>query len=275
VGLDSSRLRLVLAALALQGALIGAAPRARAAGPDWAKPLSPEPAVPTKPDAAWIHAKMLAVYAGLASYQDAGTLRATVTEGARPPRALIRGFATAFVREAKKFRFLIQQEPGSSAEQPDIVWRDGTQLRAWRGSLRREVKADRLDAAVSQAARFTELPWAFHVLGLLLPEVGPLWPELPGTKVLTRVADGTHEGRSCYRVQLLDRSMGIAKRIFWIEKGSHHLFRLDEVAEVDLADGPDVRVEKQIVYRPVYNRPVSPEALAYEVGPLKVSDPVR
>ncbi len=148
-------------------------------------------------------------------------------------------------------------------------------MRAWRGSRRQELKVDRLEAAVSQAARFTELPWAFHVLGLLLPEVGSLWPELPSSKVLTRVADGTHEGRRCYRLQLLDRSMGIAKRIFWLEKGSYHLLRLDETAEVDLADGPDVRVEKQIVYRPVYNRPVPPQDLVYEPDPPKARDPGR
>jgi hypothetical protein len=233
---------------------------ASAQTPQWATELAPESAIAAQPDAASIQAKMQALYAGADSYQDTGSVRSTITGGSGPPGPTTRTFSTAFERKGR-FRFEIRGARGT-----DIVWRDGDQRRSWRAADKRENTPKDLTGAVAEAARMTDLPWTFHVLTLLLPETANVrkLPKLPGLTSLSRIADGTQDGRACYRLQLLDRSMGRAKRIFWIDKSSHQLLRVDERANVDLADGPELEIDKQITYQPVFNRPIPPRALAYD-----------
>jgi hypothetical protein len=237
----------------------GSAPAADTPLPAWAKALEPEAAIAGQPEATSIDARMRKVYAAMGSYRDSGTIRKL--SGGWPAEPRERTFTTTFTRQG--FRFQIQQPEGPAPKQAEVSWNQKDPESAEPGLFGgKPVPA--VTQAVVKATQLVGLPGAFHVLMLLLPQTADLGlPRLSKPsegQILTRVADGVHEGKPCYRLQLLDHMAFQFRRTFWIEKRTFHLLRLDEKGSADLVDGPDVAIDRQIVYRPRFDAPVPAKA---------------
>lgn len=236
----------------------GAALAADTGLPEWARRLEPEAAIAAEPEAVSIDARMRGLYAAMGAYRDSGTIR-NLSGGLGGPR--VRTFITTFTR--KGFRFQIGLPGGTEPKGPEVVWNEDEHGPAEAEMFGKPVPA--VTRAVMKATMAVGLPGAFHLLMLLLPQTAdqglPRLPKRAESQILTRVTDGVHEGKPCYRLQLLDHMMFQFRRTFWIEKRTFHLLRLDEKGTADLVDGPDVAIDRQIVYRPVFDAAVGARAV--------------
>jgi hypothetical protein len=213
------------------------------------------------PGAAEIHDLVLKLYAGASTYQDEGTITYVQSDGHTPARTRKGRFQTAFTR-AGGFRFEVQLEAGAGVGAVrDIVWRDGAEMRRQASDRKHDSVLRDLRSLVQAAGLASGLPTGFHPLALLLPDV-----DYPGKsrKPFSRIADGRHEGRDCYRLQVRDTSMGEFQRTLWIDKASSQLVRLDEVSSIDMVHGPELSTEFHVIYRPTFDKPVPAKALAID-----------
>ncbi len=226
--------------------------------PAWAHVLQPEPTFEAELDADAVYARTLDHYAGLATYQDEGTVHTLTTQAGRAPEAASRTLSTAFHRSGR-FRFSTTGEPKPTETATNVVWRNGSEIRSWVGARHEESAFHAVASGVDAAGRTLGLVSNFHVLGLLLPEA----PSRMHTPALRRVADGREEGVDCYRLQALDDQLGVTKTTFWIDKGSHAVIRIDELASLGSPDGPEITTAKRVTLRPRLGATVPEEALVY------------
>ncbi|HEX8340979.1 MAG TPA: hypothetical protein VF624_08735 [Tepidisphaeraceae bacterium] len=147
--------------------------------------------------AAEILGNVAAVYAGAATYADAGEVRTTFF-GTDGPRTTVRRFATALDRLTGRFRFEFRERCWDDGpEQRYVVWRGRATVQTW-WDVRPGVREEGSLGLALAGATGVSGGSAHTVPALLMPDEvgGRSLAELVGSA--ERLADATIDGISCY-----------------------------------------------------------------------------
>ena len=236
----------------------------------------PDPPIAGEPSARRIQELVLQAYARLASYQDQGVVRTTITRKGTVDLPQDRPFTTAFTRDGR-FRFQFRDDAHTG--KPDdryIIWSDGSAVRRWWGLVEREDAPPTLKSALAWAAGVSKGVAPVAVPYLLLPSLGN--SSMIGGADVYRIADGVHDGKPCYRIQYLadtgamedqvsaarETPMARSRITFSVDQVSNLLVRVDDATNFSATSHVSAfEGESQTLYSPTVNQPLPPELLAF------------
>jgi len=237
-----------LIALLLAGCYNPPAPGPQAAAKATSIPTESAPAKPNKPAAEWtaneILQQLLTTYRTAKTYQDQAVVRLSFRRGGqlesqeqptavaleRPGKLSVSAYQATIKCDGKELRARIDDPVAKTNLDGQIL------IRPIRGELKlADLAADKLlyDILVSRLQR---QPIQLE----LLLESGGLVSAFSGDVACERQADGTHGGRSCFRVAVLSPGGSFT---FWVDQADCLLRRLDYPAAAllpDLAGDPSV-----------------------------------